>query len=78
LGRPDFVIDPGLLRRGQRESGYTELVITSRHAAATASLPRLHRDPFDRMLVAQCLAEEIMLLTSDPMVGQYPGPIRLV
>ena len=78
LGRPDFQVDPALFRRGLLDNGYVELPITSRHASTTVSLPRIHRDPFDRMLVAQALTDEILLLTADPALSQYPGPIRLV
>ena len=76
LGRADFNVDPAVLRRGLRDNGYIELTIASEHAVATATLPPLHRDPFDRMLVAQAQVEGITLLTSDPVVARYPGPIR--
>lgn len=78
LGRQDFHVDPSLFRRGLLDNGYTELPITSRHATTTCTLPRIHRDPFDRMLVAQALTDEVLLLTADPVFSQYPGPIRLV
>ena len=78
LGRPDFRVDSGLLRRGLLDNGYQELPITSAHAVAVESLPALHRDPFDRMLVAQSRVEGIALLTADPQVAQYPGPIRKI
>ena len=77
-GRDDFRTDPRLLRRGLLDNLYRELSITGEHAVAVASLPPLHRDPFDRMLVAQTLVEGIMLLTTDPLVAQYPAPIRRV
>jgi PIN domain nuclease of toxin-antitoxin system len=77
-GRDDFKADPRLLRRGLLDNLYRELLITGEHAVAVASLPPLHRDPFDRMLVAQSLVEGIMLLTTDPLVAQYPAPIRRV
>jgi PIN domain nuclease of toxin-antitoxin system len=77
-GRDDFQADPRLLRRGLLDNLYRELLITGEHAVAVASLPPLHRDPFDRMLVAQSLVEGIMLLTTDPLVAQYPAPIRRV
>jgi PIN domain nuclease of toxin-antitoxin system len=77
-GRDDFKADPRLLRRGFLDNLYRELSITGEHAVAVASLPPLHRDPFDRMLVAQSLVEGIMLLTTDPLVAQYPAPIRRV
>ena len=59
-------------------NGYRELAITGEHAAAVANLPPLHKDPFDRMLVAQSIVEGIMLLTADPVVAQYPAPVRKV
>jgi len=78
LGRPDFQVDSRLLKRGLLDNGYSELPITGAHAVAIADLPPVHKDPFDRMLVAQSTVEGILLLTSDPLVAQYPGPIRLV
>jgi PIN domain nuclease of toxin-antitoxin system len=76
--RADFRIDVSLLRRSLFDNGYSELSITGAHAAASAGLPPIHKDPFDRMLVAQAIVEGFTLLTSDPMVAKYPGPIRLV
>ena len=78
LGRADFRVDPHLLRRGLLENGYLELVIDGRHVMATAHLPLLHKDPFDRLLIAQAETEGALLLTSDEVVGRYPGPIRMV
>jgi PIN domain nuclease of toxin-antitoxin system len=78
LGRNDFHVDPRLLRRGLLDNGYAELAITSEHAVAVAGLPPLHRDPFDRLLVAQAMVEGIVLLTNDPVVARYPGPVRRV
>jgi len=78
LGREDFDVDPRLLRRGLIENGYTELAITGAHAAAVDSLPPIHKDPFDRILIAQALAESLMLVTADPVVARYPGPIMRV
>jgi len=78
LGRADFRVDPSLLRRGLVENGYTELPITSEHAIATAHLPPIHKDPFDRVLVAQAESEGALLLTSDEIVARYPGPVRRV
>lgn len=76
--RAGFRADAGILRRGLIDNGYLELPVTGRHAVALAGLPPLHRDPFDRMLVAQALVEGITLLTSDATVARYPGPIRRV
>jgi PIN domain nuclease of toxin-antitoxin system len=78
LGRSDFRVDPRLLRRGLLDNGYSELPITSEHAVAVDGLPPIHKDPFDRMLVAQAMVEGVALLTADPLVAQYPGPVRRV
>lgn len=78
LGRSDFQVDPRLLRRGLLDNGYTELLIGSDHALAMDGLPRLHKDPFDRILIAQAIVESITLLTPDPLISQYSGPIRRV
>ena len=78
LGRDDFQVDPRVLRRSLIDNDYEELVITGRHAVAVAELPQIHRDPFDRLLVAQSMVEGTTLLTTDKLVAQYPGPIRLV
>jgi PIN domain nuclease of toxin-antitoxin system len=78
LGRDDFQVDPRLLRRGLLDNGYVELPITSEHAVAVDGLPPIHKDPFDRILVAQATVEGVALLTADPMVAQYPGPVRQV
>ncbi|MDR2434217.1 MAG: type II toxin-antitoxin system VapC family toxin [Treponema sp.] len=71
LGRSDFNIDPAVLRQGLLERGYVELDITSRHVLATGDLPPLHKDPFDRLLIAQARSEEITLLTVDVTVARY-------
>jgi len=78
LGREDFKADPHLLRRGLLDNGYVETPITSEHAVAVSVLPDLHKDPFDRMLVAQANVDGITLLTSDDRLAQYPGPIQKV
>lgn len=78
LGRADFQVDPAALRRGLLENGYDELPVNGVHGAAVARLPMLHRDPFDRILVAQALVEGIRLLTVDPVVAGYAGDIQLV
>lgn len=78
LGRPDFNVDTRLLRRGLLENGYRELAVSSEHALAVEALPPIHKDPFDRMLLAQATVEGMLLLTSDVLLAEYPGPIRLV
>lgn len=76
LGQDDFDADPRVLRRGLLDNGYIELPVTGAHAAAVLDLPPHHRDPFDRLLVAQAQVEGITLLTADATVARYPGPIR--
>ena len=78
LGRQDFKVDARLLRRGLLDNGYSELPIISDHVVATESLPPIHKDPFDRVLVAQATIEGVTLLTIDSLVAQYPGPIKTV
>jgi PIN domain nuclease of toxin-antitoxin system len=78
LGREDFQVNPRLLRRGLLDNGYHELPVGSHHAVAIDSLPPLHKDLFDRLLVAQARVEGITLLTANASVAQYPGPVRKV
>lgn len=77
-GRPDFAVVPQELRWGLLESDYDELDVTGPHVLGVTSLPAIHGDPFDRLLVAQAIHEGMTLLTSDKKVAAYPGPIRLV
>lgn len=78
LGREDFRVEPRLLRRGLLDNGYSELAVTSQHAVSIDGLPPIHKDPFDRLLLAQAQCEGIVLLTSDSLLAQYPGPVRKV
>ena len=78
LGRTDFQADPRLLRRGLLDNGYSELPVLSDHVVAIDSLPAIHKDPFDRLLVAQATVEGITLLTADSVVARYLGPVRIV
>lgn len=77
LGRPDFLVDARLLRRGLIDNGYEELPIRSEHAVAITTLPPIHKDPFDRLLIAQASVEGITLLTDDATLAGYPGPIMM-
>ncbi len=78
LGRSDFRVEPRLLRDGLIQNGYSELAVRSEHALAVGSLPPLHKDPFDRILIAQAQVENVTLLTTDDKVACYPGPIQAV
>jgi PIN domain nuclease of toxin-antitoxin system len=60
------------------ENGYEELPVPGQHAVAVDILPSIHKDPFDRILIAQAMVEGITLLTADPVISSYPGPIRKV
>jgi PIN domain nuclease of toxin-antitoxin system len=77
-GLPSFHADPGLVRGSALQNGYTELDITGRHILAIPNLPSLHKDPFDRILIAQAMVEGITLLTADKTIARYSGPIRKV
>jgi PIN domain nuclease of toxin-antitoxin system len=74
----DVIVEPRRLRRGLLENGWRELPVTSEHGLASAELPPIHKDPFDRILVAQAITEGATLVTSDEIVARYPGPIRKV
>jgi PIN domain nuclease of toxin-antitoxin system len=78
LGRDDFQADPRALRRSLVDNDYAELAISGEHVVAVDGLPNIHKDLFDRLLVAQAMVEGITLLTTDSLVAQYPGPVRLV
>ena len=78
LGREDFKVDPQVFRRSMLDNGYHELPILSGHVVAVGTLSTIHKDPFDRLLVAQAIAEGIMLLTADKQVAKYLGPVKHV
>jgi len=78
LGRSDFKVEPGAFRRELFDAGFRELSVFGEHAVAVPTLPLIHKDPFDRLLIAQATVEGITLLTSDRKIAQYPGPIRLI
>lgn len=78
LGRADFSVNLRALRRGLLENGYREVPVLGEHALALETLPPHHRDPFDRMLVAQARIEGITLLTSDATLARYGEPVRKV
>ena len=75
LGREDFRVDPHRLRKGLVLNGYTELPVTAEHALQVDSLPLLHKDPFDRLLLAQARVEGMRLVTVDATVAQYGEPV---
>jgi len=78
LKKPDFPYDPREIQRFLIRHGCEELAIQSEHVLKVESLPPIHKDPFDRLLIAQAMVEGIILLTADPLIAQYPGPIKQV
>ena len=78
LGRPDFSVDARRLWRMLLLAGYRELPVLGEHSIAAGELPSLHKDPFDRMLLAQAKVEGLFLLTVDKALSQYGDPVREV
>ncbi|MCL2071062.1 MAG: type II toxin-antitoxin system VapC family toxin [Oscillospiraceae bacterium] len=78
LGREDFVVEPASLYSGLLSAGYQELPVTSRHSLLVATLPPLHKDPFDRILLAQSMSEGVPLLTIDRILTQYKSSVIYV
>ncbi len=70
--------DPGELLAEIEPAGFSLLPITGDHAAAVASLPAIHADPFDRMLIAQAKAEPLLLLTNDGVLAGYGDCVELI
>lgn len=68
LGKLDFPVG---LMRALTDSGFSELAISAVHAERAATLPAHHRDPFDRMLVAQAQIEELVLVSADRSLQAY-------
>jgi len=78
LGRDDFQVDLLSLLQAFVTAGFVELPITSAHAARVCALPDLHKDPFDRLLVAQALTEPALLLTNDAQLGPYGAHVHVL
>lgn len=78
LERPDFNVDPRRLWRMLLVNGYRELPVTSEHTVALADLPPLHKDPFDRILIAQARVEGLTLLTADKAVAKYGDGVKKI
>ena len=71
IGRANFKVEPEEIARAALDSGFDELVVSAQHAVLTARLPAHHRDPFDRLLVAQAMTEPAHLLTVDSALRPY-------
>lgn len=78
LERADFNVDARRLWRMLRLHGYRELAVSSEHSIAVNELPPLHKDPFDRILIAQARVEGLLLLTVDKLVAKYGDGVQKV
>lgn len=78
LGRADFSVDTALLHQSLLSEGFVELPIKAAHLARVATLPWVHRDPFDRLLVAQAAEEKITLLTVEATLRRYGRFVKLL
>ena len=78
LKRADFEVDPAELRLDLLAQAYVELTITGMHTLEVANLPLIHRELFDRIMLAQAVVEGALLLTSDARLASYPGPVQKV
>jgi len=76
--RNDFQIDPGAFYAGLLAAGYKELPITARHTLTVESLPKIHKDPFDRILLSQAKYERMHFVTADKDIAKYPFRIVLI
>lgn len=78
LRRRDFRIDVEALLAALKKSGFVELPISAVHAAGVPRLPAVHKDPFDRLLVAQSIAEPMTLLTNDTVLGNCWDGVKVI
>jgi PIN domain nuclease of toxin-antitoxin system len=78
LGKPGFDVHPALMRSALLKAGFIELPVTGAHALAVRDLPMIHRDPFDRMLVAQAQSDGLTLVTADATLARHPGQVLQV
>lgn len=78
LGKIDFSYSPNAIAQAARDTGFVELPVRAEHGAKVAQLPLHHRDPFDRLLIAQSLLLPARLLTADATLVPYTELVRLV
>ena len=76
--RTDFTVRPEVILQAALQIGFTELPVHSSVASRVADLPHIHRDPFDRLLVAQAIAEPAVLFTADARLSAYSELVRRV
>ena len=78
LRRKDFRVDVAALEKALPEMGLMELPVRAAHAAGVAQLPAIHQDPFDRLLIAQSIAEPLTLVSNDALLERYSSQVRIV
>lgn len=78
LRRPDFEIEPAVVAAAAIESGFVELLVRAVAAIEVARLPAHHRDPFDRLLIAQAITEPATLYTTDTQLGIYSELVHCI
>ena len=76
LAKSEFTVEPGIIWKAARETGLEELAVTAEHAVTVDALAWLHRDPFDRIVVAQARSAGMKLLSVDPKVNAYSLRVR--
>jgi PIN domain nuclease of toxin-antitoxin system len=78
LGRMDCAVAPHEVARAARDTGFIELAIRGDAAAHVVKLPPIHRDPFDRMLIAQAIVEPALLYTVDRRLPAYSELVKQI
>ena len=78
MGRANFKVAPAEIAQAAVDSGFVELPVRAEHGARVSSLPLHHRDPFDRLLVAQAMTEPCRLVTADAILGGYSELVVIV
>ena len=78
MGKKDFKVSTKKLHEGLVENGYKEIKVSDLHAMEVIKLPFIHRDPFDRILVATAIWENMPLLTNDSTLSPYHSLVRVL
>jgi len=73
-----LAMDVALVRKAALDTGFLELPVLGGHTEALVRLPPIHKDPFDRLLVAQAMTEPMRLLTSDRVLAEYGAHVELI
>lgn len=78
IGTGKINVDLGMLRAAAAESGFIDLPVLGAHTQTLLTLPLLHRDPFDRMLIAQAISEPMRLITNDQVLREYSNLVEMI